>query len=578
LSLSDQALSLGLASTSTNGALSSTDWNTFNNKQNALTNPITGTGTAGQVSFWNGANTQGGKAGFTFNDSTNLLTLLGGITLTGAQTIQTSTGNLTLATGAGNGNIILSPHGTGKVGIGTTNPESKLHLYANDTGTLPQLTIEQAGTGDAGLRLLAGGNAWSVGLDNSAGDIFSIQNVGYGVDSGYKFSIKQTGEVIIPGNVGIGTATPNSKLQVTGNVAIGYTSPAPTNGLIVNGNVGIGTSSPDANLTVNGAASFAAGTAAAPSIARAGDLNTGIFFPDADTIAFAEGGAEAMRIDSVGKILIPSNRQLQITSTKDIKGLQLLGRDDDTSIIGTMSAQALVIRTNSAERMRITSAGNVLIGTTIDSGQRLQVNGNQYISGELYIGTTNVVAEHKVRISGGAINVTNWPTSIGAYDKLSIDFGEFRGIGYDPDYNEVYFAGTTTVPVKIDTDAPTDSLTINPDGNVSIGSQIHTPVQSKGNSGTGTVTFNWNDSNIQTVTLTGNCTFAFSNPQSGASYQIVITQDATGSRTITWPSGIYWENKTAPLLTGVANSVDVVTLVYDGAKYIGLTAKNFGTP
>jgi hypothetical protein len=70
------------------------------------------------------------------------------------------------------------------------------------------------------------------------------------------------------------------------------------------GNVGIGTSSPDANLTVNGAASFAAGTALLPSIARAGDLNTGIFFPAADTIAFAEGGAEAMRIDSSGNLQV----------------------------------------------------------------------------------------------------------------------------------------------------------------------------------------------------------------------------------------------------------------------------------
>ena len=44
LSLSTQALSLALASTSATGALSSTDWNTFNNKQSALTNPVTGTG------------------------------------------------------------------------------------------------------------------------------------------------------------------------------------------------------------------------------------------------------------------------------------------------------------------------------------------------------------------------------------------------------------------------------------------------------------------------------------------------------------------------------------------------------
>jgi hypothetical protein len=53
-------------------------------------------------------------------------------------------------------------------------------------------------------------------------------------------------------------------------------------------------------LTVGGIASHAAGSAAAPTITATGDTNTGIFFPAADTIAFAEGGAEAMRIDSSG--------------------------------------------------------------------------------------------------------------------------------------------------------------------------------------------------------------------------------------------------------------------------------------
>jgi hypothetical protein len=45
------------------------------------------------------------------------------------------------------------------------------------------------------------------------------------------------------------------------------------------GNVGIGTTAPDALLSVNGVASFGDGTAAFPSIANFGDLNTGIFFP-----------------------------------------------------------------------------------------------------------------------------------------------------------------------------------------------------------------------------------------------------------------------------------------------------------
>ena len=68
--------------------------------------------------------------------------------------------------------------------------------------------------------------------------------------------------------------------------------------------VGIGDTGPDALLTVNGVVSHGAGSASAPSIAARGDLNTGIFFPAADTIAFAEGGAEAARIDSSGRLLV----------------------------------------------------------------------------------------------------------------------------------------------------------------------------------------------------------------------------------------------------------------------------------
>jgi hypothetical protein len=46
------------------------------------------------------------------------------------------------------------------------------------------------------------------------------------------------------------------------------------------------------------------GSAAAPAIAIDGDPNTGIYSPGADTLAFVEGGTEAMRIDSSGRLLV----------------------------------------------------------------------------------------------------------------------------------------------------------------------------------------------------------------------------------------------------------------------------------
>lgn len=68
--------------------------------------------------------------------------------------------------------------------------------------------------------------------------------------------------------------------------------------------VGINTTAPDANLSVSGVASFAGGTSGTPSIASFGDLNTGIYFPSADTVAFTAGGNESSRINNSGILLV----------------------------------------------------------------------------------------------------------------------------------------------------------------------------------------------------------------------------------------------------------------------------------
>ena len=62
---------LPTASAANRGALSSADWTTFNNKQNTITNPVTGTGTSGQVTYFNGTSSVTGSSSFKF-DGTNL--------------------------------------------------------------------------------------------------------------------------------------------------------------------------------------------------------------------------------------------------------------------------------------------------------------------------------------------------------------------------------------------------------------------------------------------------------------------------------------------------------------------------
>jgi len=71
-----------------------------------------------------------------------------------------------------------------------------------------------------------------------------------------------------------------------------------------------------------------AGSASAPSIYPTGDTNTGIFFPAADTIAFSEGGVEAMRIDSSGNVGIgvtSGGAKLDVVATGSATAAQFSG-------------------------------------------------------------------------------------------------------------------------------------------------------------------------------------------------------------------------------------------------------------
>jgi hypothetical protein len=86
-------------------------------------------------------------------------------------------------------------------------------------------------------------------------------------------------------------------------------------GTITSTTVGNSSSIPSFTFDQNGVISavsnnsviFPSGSNTAPSITTTGDTNTGIFFPTADTIAFAEGGVESMRIDSNGNLGVGAN-------------------------------------------------------------------------------------------------------------------------------------------------------------------------------------------------------------------------------------------------------------------------------
>jgi hypothetical protein len=76
-----------------------------------------------------------------------------------------------------------------------------------------------------------------------------------------------------------------------------------------------------------------------------------------------------------------------------------------------------------------------------------------------------------------------------------------------------------------------------------------------------TVTFNLDLSDKHQVVLGGNRTFALVNDNDGQAFLIVVQQDATGSRTVTWWTGILWPGGTVPTLTTTANKRDVFSFL-----------------
>jgi hypothetical protein len=190
-------------------------------------------------------------------------------------------------------------------GIGTTNPTSKLTVLGNVdvTGVVTATTFVGALTGTASNVTT---NA------NLTGDVTSTGNA-TAIAAG----------VIVDADINASAAIALSKLGTTGSIN--------TSGIITATSFS-GSGSGLTGIVNSGITTVAAGTTALPSISPTGDSNTGIFFPSADTIAFAEGGAEAARFDSSGRLLAGTSTARTIFENGTASArVQVEGTDNSTS-------------------------------------------------------------------------------------------------------------------------------------------------------------------------------------------------------------------------------------------------------
>lgn len=105
-------------------------------------------------------------------------------------------------------------------------------------------------------------------------------------------------------------------------------------------------------------------------------------------------------------------------------------------------------------------------------------------------------------------------------------------------------------------------------------------VNSHGNTGT-TPSLTLANGNFVTATLNGDATFTFNLtgcPAGNFGFTLVLTNDGTANRTITWPASVKWPNATVPTRTTTANKTDIYTFfTYDaGTTWWGnLSLYNF---
>ena len=249
-----------------------------------------------------------------------------------------------------------------------------------------------------------------------------------------------------------------------------------------------GTANTVTPLTASGVATFTAGSAAAPAITTAGDTNTGIFFPAADTIAFAEGGAESMRIDSSGNLGIGTTSPSALGKVLNLYGGANIGSSialqadngaqfctiyqgitaaDPTAIFSNNGFKFATATAKDAtgftERMRLNSSGNLGLGVTpsawgggylgLQVGRAAimgRVGGeNAFFIGNAYYDGTS----YKYTTSG---NAEMYTVNAGTHSWLTAASGTAGN------------AITWTTPMTLDTSGKLGIGTITPTGNLSV--------------------------------------------------------------------------------------------------------------
>jgi len=319
------------ASSTVSGFLSSTDWSTFNNKQNTITNPVTGTGTSGYHAKWTSSSAIG---------NSNLYDSGSNVGLGTTSPAGASGTTLEINGVAGQARLAIKNNATGstssdglQIGVDTGGAAFIENRGANslqlNTNGSARLFITSAGNVGIGTTYEIGGSYVSLALGGSKPAIMAFRNAS-STDMGYVYVNSSTGLFTVE------AAGANPLLLSTnGTERMRITSA---------GNVGIGVTAPTGLLQLNG------------SIANSADSSTFII---------KQSGTS-----STNGLYIERNGE----------------RNGYFMFIGG-GVDSLTFRRNyfgtQSNVMSLTRDGNILLGTDTDNGERLYVGGSIRATGSI---------------------------------------------------------------------------------------------------------------------------------------------------------------------------------------------------